>query len=331
MTSPPPLPRGSLPGVGKLAVQLLLTILVTWVIVSRVGVSLDDLRSPGLSVDGLRMGWVAISCVVLFLAMGIAARLWGLMVRELGGKDPGMAGSFRIVLTANLARYIPGKLWQIAGLAVLSRRADIPATLGAGAGLLTQVFHLAGAAAVGILVLGPRGTGLAPGVGAWAALSVLLVIVGAASTPPLLRWGFRTAFRFTGVDAVEIPRVGVFFGPKWVGLHTLSWLVYGAAFAALVRGLGVEAPGQVGMVAAFSAAYLVGYVALFAPAGIGVREGVLIALLQPFAGAAAVGIALLARVWMTLVELLPAAAMALWEIFRDRGRPERLETRGEDG
>ncbi len=323
--------RGSILGVGKLAIQLLLTALVTWVIVSRVGVGLEDLRSPGISVSELRTGWLAASCLLLLVAMGVAARLWGLMVDELGGSDPGLGGSVRIVLTANLARYIPGKLWQIAGLAVLSRRAGIPATLGAGAGILTQIFHLAGAAAVGVLIFGPRGTGPAPGGEGWIALGVLLLIVTAASTPPLLRWGFRLTFRLTGVDAVEVPRVGVFFGPKWVGLHTLSWVVYGVAFAALVRGLGVEAPAQLGMVAAFSAAYLVGYIALFAPAGIGVREGVLIALLQPSAGVAAVGIAVVARVWMTVVELVPAAAMALWEIFRRRGHPERMEAEGGDG
>ena len=60
---------------------------------------------------------------------------------------------------------------------------------------------------------------------------------------------------------------------------------------------------------AFAAAYVVGYVILFAPAGLGVREGVLVFMLSPHLGAGTAGaVAAIARLWTTLVEIVPAAA-----------------------
>jgi hypothetical protein len=65
------------------------------------------------------------------------------------------------------------------------------------------------------------------------------------------------------------------------------------------------------VVSAFAAAYVLGYVMVFAPAGLGPREGFLILFLTPHAGAASAGVvAIVLRIWMTLVEV--AAAAVFW-------------------
>ena len=60
------------------------------------------------------------------------------------------------------------------------------------------------------------------------------------------------------------------------------------------------------------AAYAAGFLALLTPAGLGVREGVLVVALAPVlpAGPALV-VALVSRVWMMLVELAGAAVTHL--------------------
>jgi glycosyltransferase 2 family protein len=298
----------------RLAGQLVLTVLVTWLIVAQVGVTMEDALSLDVAIPAPRPLLLGLSVLLLVFCFGLAARFWGLMVAELGEPDPGWLSSIRIVMTANLGRYIPGKVWQVAGLALLSRRQGIPATVGTAAALLGQLFHLAGAMVVGTAVLA------GPGPGVWGgrvALVLFLLFVVLASIPPVLQKALALGYRFAGLDPSSAPRPGVLFGPRWVLLHTLVWIGYGLAFSLLVMGLGLE--GAVpSLIATFSAAYLIGYLAIFAPAGIGVREGVLIALLQPALGGAAVGVAILARVWMTVVELLPAGGFALWEIFRSR-------------
>jgi len=292
--------------------QLVLTVLVTWIIISQVGVTLDEALTLDRALPAVQWWMVATSALLLLACFGITARLWGRMVAELGAPDPGWIGANRIVLSANLGRYLPGKVWQVAGLAVLSRREGIPVSLGVSAGVLGQAFHLVGAAVVGAAALGAL-DGMALGV--WVGFGALAVFVVATALPSLLRGAFRLIFRVARLDPASAPAPDPLFGPRWVVLHTLVWCGYGVAFAVLVRGLGLDG-GTFALAASFSAAYLLGYLAIFAPAGIGVREGVLIALLRPSLGAAAVGVAVLARVWMTLVELLPAGLFALWAIFK---------------
>jgi hypothetical protein len=70
---------------------------------------------------------------------------------------------------------------------------------------------------------------------------------------------------------------------------------------------------EIGLVqgaAIFPAAYLLGYVAVFAPAGLGIREGFLILFLNPILGTGSGVVAVSARLWTTLMELLPALPLA---------------------
>ena len=94
-----------------------------------------------------------------------------------------------------------------------------------------------------------------------------------------------------------------------MGLYALGWILQGLAFWVLARGLGFRLSLLEG-VPAFPAAYVAGYVALFAPAGAGVREGILVALLGPMLGAGAAVLSLAARLWSTIVEIVPAIILA---------------------
>jgi len=335
-SSHPEKPKRRIPPWVWVTLQLLLTLGITLLLVDRLGVSARDILSLDRALPDPRGGALALSIPLLLGVFFVAARFWGLMVGELGGPDPGGGASFRIVMVANLGRYLPGKLWPLAGLAILSRREGIPASTGTTAGLLVQGFSLAGAAVVAlpILLLGvgqgvdpsaaesalgglpapPPGAGLAGLV----AVGVLLLLVLLASVPAVTGSGLRLLFRLARRDPEEAPRPGASFGPRWLLLHTLLWVGYGLAFALFLHGLGFDVPVGVS-VPAFTAAYLLGYVALFAPAGIGIREGVLIAFLQPSLGGAAAAVAVLARVWMTLVELIPAGILAVRELLRNGG------------
>lgn len=317
----------------RVTLQLSLTLGITFLLVNRLGVSARDVLSLDRALPNPRIVPLALSVPVLLGAFFIAARYWGLMSAELGGPDPGGRASFRIVMVANLGRYLPGKLWPLAGLAILSRREGIPASTGTTAGLLVQGFSLAGAAVVAVPALwlgvggrvGANGSAVPDGIpsataGAGTAglmaLGLLLLLVILSSFPPITSTGLRVLFRLTRRDPEEAPRPKATFGPRWLVLHIMLWVIYGLAFALFLRGLGFDIPIREA-VPAFTAAYLLGYVALFAPAGIGIREGVLIAFLQPWLGGAAPAVAVLARVWMTVVELVPAGVLAVGELLRN--------------
>ncbi len=313
----------------RLTLQVGLTLGLTLLLVDRLGVGVRDALALEQAIPAPRLLLLALSIPLLLGAFYLAARLWGRMAGELGGPDPGGWASFRIVMVANLGRYIPGKLWPLAGLALLSRREGLPASTGTSAGLLVQGFSLAGAAVLGLPAilralpgweagaqppLGlPGSTGSSPGTAGPLAVTLLLLLVGVASIPAVTGWGIRLLYRLTGRPPMDAPRPGVSFGPRWLLWHVVVWAAYGLAFAVFLWGLGFDVPLHQAA-PAFTAAYLLGYVALFAPAGIGIREGFLIAFLQPTLGGSAAAVAVLARLWMTAVELLPAGILAAREI-----------------
>jgi glycosyltransferase 2 family protein len=299
----------------RILIQALLTIGVTWAIVSRVGVTLEDAFALDQGVPDFQVGWMALSVAVLLAGFLFAARLWGWMAAELGARDPGTWGSARVVLTANLGRYLPGKVWQVAGLALLSRRAGVPASTGTAAGILVQGFQLAATVVWAVPVLIGARAGEEVGATGPIAAVLLLAVVALTSVPAITRSGIRLLFRLARRDPGGAPRLPASFGARWLGWHLVLWAVYGAAFLMFLRGLGFHPPA-LEAVAAFAAAYLLGYLAVFAPAGIGVRESVLMALLLPVLGVGAAAVAILARVWMTAAELVPAGVLAGWELLR---------------
>ncbi len=298
------------------SIQLLLTVSVTWFVLAQVDVTLPDALASGDALPNPSGAFITASVVVLLWGFVMSAWWWARMTRELGGRDPGLIGAARIVFSANLGRYLPGRFWQIAGLAVLSGRDGISPAVAGTAGVLGQAFSLA---AVGVLaapvLLGPGYSDAGSGIVIVAALVLFITLT---SIRPILRATLGLAFRIGGRSVEPLPRVGSMFGLRWLGLYLLNWTLYGLAFVLFVRGLGF-AVGWLELTSAFAAAYLLGYAAVFAPAGLGVREGFLIAFLQIEIGAAAVGVALLTRLWMTAVELLPAGGFALWEIARTGG------------
>jgi uncharacterized membrane protein len=98
-----------------------------------------------------------------------------------------------------------------------------------------------------------------------------------------------------------------------LGSYAVAWIAVGVSFAALVQALTPLHWSQVpGLVAVFSAAYVIGFLTLLTPGGLGVREGVLTLLLATIlpSGVSAV-VAILARLWMVVVEVAGAGIALL--------------------
>jgi uncharacterized membrane protein YbhN (UPF0104 family) len=92
----------------------------------------------------------------------------------------------------------------------------------------------------------------------------------------------------------------------------IAWLLYGVAFRWFVVGvLGGASGPTLAYVVAYTGSYLLGYLAIFVPGGLGVRELALTATL-PALGLAtapeAVLVSVASRLWLTVLELLPGVA-----------------------
>lgn len=234
----------------------------------------------------------------------LLAGLWRSLLLRLGGGPLTPRAALAVQAAAWSARYLPGK----AGLAVAKVLLPGGDRVAAGWAVAYEqlLFLGAGAAVVAACASGALAlrSAVLPGAAPFAVLAVLGValLAVARAAPRLDRW---VAARVGGEprahpDALEL--AGRLLG------FAAAHLVVGSGFVALLHALGHGATvGALLAIGALTAAHLGGIVAVFAPAGLGVRELLLAAVLAPTLGVAeATAVALVTRAWATLGDLVVA-------------------------
>ncbi len=283
------------------------------VLLVRQGGELPRLRSDLDSFGwAFHPGWLAAGLGLGTADLFLMGWVWVVLFRSLGGRV-GTGEGVRIWMTTNLGRYIPGKIWQLSGLALYMRDRR-----GAGAAALTaaglyQVLVLGTGIAVAAATLGARllaEEALIPTVVLLGALLVVLLQPSIAS-----RISIGLARRFGETAPTSPPPRGALWGAA-TGLVAV-WLVNGLGLWCVWRGAGGSAdPGPATMAGIYSAAYVAGYLVLFAPGGLVVREGAMAALLAATAGvpvSIGAAVAVLARLWATATELLGVGMVWTWK------------------
>ena len=295
----------------SLAARIVLTVAVTWFILDRVGLTVAELREWRDVLVRPRPLPLAAATVLLVATFGVTSLIWGAMVAGLGG--PGLAArdAVRIFMVSNLGRYLPGKVWSIAGMAALAKGKGVPIGVSTTSAVVLQGVGLLAAGAVGLATFakGPEPLPRWGLVGALVALALPLLLV---AVPALFRRAIAVWFRF--VRARPPSNLTGALVLRWLLQVTVVWVAVGASFWLFAASLGAElSPVHAG--SAFAAAYVAGYLMLFAPAGVGVREGFLVVFLAPALGSGpATVLAIAARLWMTAAEVVPAGI--LWALYR---------------
>ncbi len=308
------------------ALQIALTLVVTYFLFRSIRFSWTELADLDAANWRPRVLPFAGSLIVLLAVFVYLVGLWALMVRKLGGPRLALRESVRIFFIANLGRYLPGKVWQLAGLTYLAGKRGVSLPVASSAAVLGQIFALAAAATLGAIGLAAGATSGFPSELVPWALALAVVVVVVVSVPAALRAVLHVAF-VLGRRQEQTPRLDPLFGVRWLGLYLVGWTGYGIAFGLLWGSLpGLPAVSWPAAVGGFSGAYFLGYAAIFAPAGLGVREGALAVLLSPWlSSAAATVLAVIARLWMTLAELVPLALVALAAVAGARNRNSKTE------
>lgn len=258
--------------------------------------------------------------VVSFWAFSL--RWWGQRIEYLP--------ALRIWFVTNLARFIPGMVWQLAGLVAMVRPHGVSGVAASAAVLLQQVVIVATglglAVATAPAMLGPWGQGIPAGAGpALAALGLVVVVV---LLPRVLPHANRLLARLTKGEGHWPAPSPTAFAAYVVGLGLL-WVSYGVSFWLFARAvLPHGAPPLLPAAAAFVASYVVGLLAVFAPAGLVVREAAMVAALSPLVGGGrAFALAVGSRIWLVAVELVTALCVVTLNRLighrRGGGEPEQ--------
>lgn len=278
--------------------QFLLAALLIWFVGRALAGQWDALRQADLAVD-LHAGWIALAVVAAGLTFLLQAESWRQALVGWNQRMPRVEIA-RIWFLANLGRYLPGKLWSIAGLIVLAGRLGVPAWAAATSALVLQAIGLGTAVALVAALLPEAATGLRLALALAVAGGTVLIV----ATPAAMGIVRRLSPRLAEVRAMPIGAL-----VRCLTLTTLGWLAYGVSFWALGAGVGITSGFSLALATGtFALGYTVGMLAVFAPGGAVVREAVLVALLAPAIGAgAALVLTLASRLVLTLTELVLAA------------------------
>lgn len=266
---------------------------------------------------------LAISGAIVLGVYGLLVQTWRVLLVE-AGESLSFWRAARIWSVSNLWRYVPGKLWQIGAMSSMAKSENVSASAAAGSAVLSTVLNIASGLAI-VLVLGWRWLDLiTPNARLMAIALIVLAVSGLLALPFVLSrfgaWVGRLSGREVQLGAPPARTVIV----ATIG-NVVAWLLYGVAFMWMVRGVIGDAPGATWQyVAVYTASYVVGYLILIAPGGIGPREGVMIALLSSLGLATppqALLIAGASRVWLTILEIVPGALFLARDFARRPGHP----------
>jgi len=235
-----------------------------------------------------RLSWQAfVVAVALFaLAPFVGATSFWLLLRGVSTEQPSFWTTRVVWMRSFIARYVPSGALTVAvrlrscAMLGVSRREMLKATA------LEQVVAAAGGATV-----------------------ILVAFVLRGRHPPLL------AAVILAAGAALALTVRAVRGLRWrllavTALNAAGWVMNGVAAWLLTRALVPSAPGPLFVIAAYTLAWLVGFVIVFAPSGLGAREATLIAALSPDLGVAAAAVVAVALRFANIVgDLLALSAV----------------------
>lgn len=267
-------------------------------------------------------GWLAAAWLAGLLGMAGIGWTWGVILRRLGSPLP-EARVLRGYFVGQLGKYVPGGLWGVVGRGEWARRGGVPGPAAYASTVLSMATAYVAACAVALVCLffAPGVGLLAVGVGALAPVGLALlhprVLRATAGLAGRLsrRWARRRARR-----PFELPELPWRATAGFVARQLPSWLLIAAATLAVAAGLGIDAD-PAAVVLATVVSWVVGFLTIPVPGGIGVREATFVALLGGLGdGGGVAAVALAARLVFVLVDLSGAAGATLWAAGAVRAR-----------
>ncbi len=308
------------------AAQIALVLLVLWFAWRAIGVVWADYQRQPLRVDA-NWAMIAGSGVLVLASHGLLIELWRLLLRRWDQRVAPLDAA-RIWLVSALGRWVPGRVWQIGAMAVLAGRVGVSPVAATGSAIVNTVVNIAAGVVVGVatgtaLLRALVGTDARFPIRIETAAALLAVAgcIGLSMLPWLLPRIGVVLSRVTG-RSIDLPRITP--SVLWLIVlgHVASWVLYGVAFQWLAIGvLGSLGGATVSYVAVYTVSYILGYLAFIVPGGLGVREFALAAGLTTMglaSPAEAAVLAIVSRLWLTVLEIAPGALFLAAGTLRPR-------------
>jgi hypothetical protein len=247
-------------------------------------------------------GWyIALSYLMLVLHFLSYSKSWQEIMIALGHKIT-FIQSLWIIATTQIAKYIPGRIWYMVGRIYIGKKERFDSNLLAVSMILetclliitSGILFLLATLFIGVFKI------------SYLVFGVLLLVVALIMIHPrILSWIVNFIGRVLHRKPIVISmsygqmlRASVFFFGLWlsqiIGFYFLVKAIYPADLSLLPT-----------LMAAYTLSWITGFIVLFAPSGLGVREGVMTLILASVLSTPlAIAVSFLSRIWFTLFEII---------------------------
>ena len=256
-----------------------------------------------------RWGFIALSCVVVLTTYAVLIETWRRMVIA-WGEELAFRDAASIWFVSTLVRYVPGNtVVQVGAFAELARRRRVAPATAAGAAAINTVVAIATGFVVALLAGWRSIERLSHGNSALYLVAAIVLLAGLLLLPTIMPALLRGVRRVSGraVPIGLLPRRAIY---QSLAGNIIALGLYGVAFELFVCGvLGTAKGTTLEYIAVWAASYVIGYLALAMPAGLGARavaQADALTMLGLATVPQALTVAVTARLWLTLLELLPA-------------------------
>jgi glycosyltransferase 2 family protein len=280
------------------------------------------LDQPGLWNANLTpgIGWVLAAALVYLVAYIVWGLYYVILLNDQGAHAPTATG-LRAYFISQMGKYVPGKILVIVIRVGMLRGIGITRTAVGIAAMYESLVWVGAGALVGIVLLpdalwqglqaqaAAQGNDLPNIHRAWLILPVGLAPIGLVG---LNRFVNRVNRWRKGADAKQLPRVKLHMVLFGLAFDALGWFILGGCLMLVLAGLQPSAELSAdefwNLVSINGIAYVLGFIAFFMPAGIGVRDMALQLLLavelqarRNLGDAEANALAALLAVWFRLL------------------------------
>ena len=242
---------------------------------------------------------LVLSFCALIVYFIIYSKSWQAIMQALGAPIT-FPQSTWMIATTQIGKYLPGKVWYIVGRVYVGKKANLEGKkLTISMVLELGLVYITGGIifAFTTLIAGEYET-------IWLIITILLTIAAIIILHPrilgyvsnfFLRIMKKPEIQLT-LTYKQIAQISVYFFGIWIAQIIGFYLLISAIFPVSFFGIFKVA-------SAYALAWMSGSVAVFAPAGLGVREGMMTLLLSSILPTPlAIAISFIARIWVTIFE-----------------------------
>jgi uncharacterized membrane protein YbhN (UPF0104 family) len=258
---------------------------------------------------------LSVPLVLLAFFFGLCGLFGSLMVwREILadlGSRLSIPEAARIMFIGQLGKYVPGSIWPVLAQSELGADRGIPRSRSAVSVLVSYAVMTTSGVVAAIVTL-PFANAASIAQYFW--ILFLLPVAAVLLSPPVLNRLLKFVVRVSGQPVLQetVSYRGLARTMLWA---LFGWSANGLMVYVLMRQLAGHPQGLLLVsIGAYSLSWSVGFLAVFAPAGAGVREAIMVAVLGAVLGARAshapLTVALLCRALSVLADAAAGAAAA---------------------